>query len=340
MPHLPGSPAWQGDSSHSTVLDYHLSMLHDTARMDAFRRAIDASVQPGDVVVDLGCGSGVLSFMACEAGAGKVYAIEGGPVIDVARELAVDNGFDDRIEFLAGWSLYVGLPEPADVLISETIGNAGLDEGIVAWTVDARQRLLRPDAVLLPQRLRTWVCAVESFDDHALVGDWQSPDLPYDYTAAHRRAATTLWYADLTPANLLGQPELAADVDLRTAPPDALPRPWASLRVDRAGTLHALALPGPQCAALSRRDRRQPAASDRLELVPRVPAPGGAVRGRPGRRAGAWELLGVGRRRALGLAGRPHRRLSVLDTAGPRAPGGRLDTLSPVFHPDDRRCPR
>jgi protein arginine N-methyltransferase 1 len=240
MPQLPGGPVWQRDASHSTVLDYHLSMLHDTARMDAFRRAIDASVQPGDVVVDIGCGSGVLSFMACEAGAGKVYAIEGGPIIEVARELAVDNGFADRIEFLGGWSIDVGLPEPADVLISETIGNAGLDEGIVAWTFDARQRLLRPDAVLLPQRLRMWVCAAESFDDHLLVSDWRAPNLPYDYSAAHRRAARTLWYADLTPANLLGQPELAADIDLRTAS-DATITSSGQLMVGRDGTLHGLA---------------------------------------------------------------------------------------------------
>lgn len=240
MPHLPGSPAWQRGSSHSTVLDYHLSMLHDTARMDAFRRAIDAVVQPGDVVVDIGCGSGVLSFMACEAGAGKVYAIEGGPVIEVARELAIDNGFADRIEFLGGWSIEVGLPEPADVLISETIGNAGLDEGIVAWTSDARQRLLRPGAVLLPQRIRMWVAAAESFDDHAVVSDWRAPGLPYDYASAHRRAARTLWFADLTPNNLLGQPELAADVDLRFAHDETIAAA-GHLQVDRAGTLHGLA---------------------------------------------------------------------------------------------------
>ena len=222
------------------MLDYHLSMLHDTARMDSFRRAIHASVQPGDVVVDIGCGSGVLSFMACEAGARKVYAIEGGPIIDVARELAIDNGFADRIEFLGGWSIEVGLPEPADVLISETIGNAGLDEGIVAWTFDARRRLLRPGAVLLPQRLRLWVAAAESFDDHSLVSDWRSADLPYDYAAAHRRAARTLWYADLTPNNLLGQPELAADVDLRTASEETITAD-GRLQIDRDGTLHGLA---------------------------------------------------------------------------------------------------
>ena len=240
MPNLPGGPVWQRDASHSTVLDYHLSMLHDVARMDAFRRAIHAVVQPGDVVVDIGCGSGVLSFMACEAGAAKVYAIEGGPIIEVARELALDNGFADRIEFLSGWSIDVGLPEPADVLISETIGNAGLDEGIVAWTHDARQRLLRPGAVLVPNRLRVWVAAVESFDDHALVADWRTLPLPYDYAAAHRRASRTLWYVDLTSNHLLGQPELAADVDLTSAPDEAITSA-GTVRVDRDGTLHGLA---------------------------------------------------------------------------------------------------
>jgi len=240
MAHLPGSPVWQRDSSHAQVLDYHLSMLLDTARMDSYRRAIEASVQPGDVVVDIGCGTGVLSFMACEAGAKRVYAIEGGPVIEVARELAIDNGFADRIEFLGGWSIDVGIPEPADVLITETIGNAGLDEGIIAWTSDARQRLLRPGAVILPQRLRLWVAAAESFDSHTLVSDWWAPDLPYDYAAAHRRAAQTLWFADLTPSNLLGQPELAADIDLETARNETTATA-GHLRVDRDGTLHGLA---------------------------------------------------------------------------------------------------
>lgn len=240
MPHLPGSPVWQRDSAHAQVLDYHLSMLLDTARMDSYRRAIDATVKPGDIVVDIGCGSGVLTFMACEAGAERVYAIEGGPIIDVARELAADNGFADRVEFLSGWSVDVGLPEPADVLITETIGNAGLDEGIVAWTADARERLLRPGAAMLPQRLRVWVAAAQSFDDHALVADWSTPSLPYDYGAAHRRAAHTLWFADLTPGHLLGQPELAADIDLVTACNEATTAA-GHLRVDRGGTLHGLA---------------------------------------------------------------------------------------------------
>jgi hypothetical protein len=231
MPHLPGSLAWQGVASHSAVLDYHLGMLHDAARMDAFRRAIDATVKPG---------AGFTRHERQDAGAGKVYAIEGGPVIDVARELAAANGFEDRIEFLAGWSIEVGLPEPADVLISETIGNAGFNEGIIAWTFDARQRLLRPGAALIPQRLRLWIAPVEHFEDHVLVSEWRAETLPYDFTAAHRRAARTLWFGDLEPDNLLGQGEVAADVDLRTAPDETITSA-GELQVDRDGTLHGLA---------------------------------------------------------------------------------------------------
>jgi protein arginine N-methyltransferase 1 len=228
------------DSSHAHELDFHLSMLLDTARMGSYRRAIEASVKPGDVVLDIGCGTGVLSFMACEAGARKVYAIEGGPVIEVAKELAVDNGFADRIEFLRGWSVDVDIPEPADVLVTETIGHAGLDEGIITWTVDARERLLRPGAAIVPQRLRMWVAAVESVDDHALVSDWRAPDLPYDFSAASRRAAQTLWFASITPGNLLGQPELAADVDLMTVLNETITAS-GHLTVDRDGTVHGLA---------------------------------------------------------------------------------------------------
>ncbi|CAN5414940.1 hypothetical protein BH10ACT3_BH10ACT3_11160 [soil metagenome] len=94
--------------------------------------------------------------------------------------------------------------------------------------------------MLVPQRLRLWVAPVESFDDHALVSDWWTTGLPYDYSAAHRRAARTLWFVDLSPNSMLGQPELAADIDLRTAPNETITSA-GRLQVDRDGTLHGLA---------------------------------------------------------------------------------------------------
>ncbi|MEM9520947.1 MAG: 50S ribosomal protein L11 methyltransferase [Actinomycetota bacterium] len=240
MAPLPETPIWQRDSSHAQVLDYHLSMLLDTHRLDAFRRAIDATVSPGDVVVDVGCGTGILSFMACEAGARKVYAIEGAPILEVARDLAVANGFDDRIEFIEGWSIDVDLPEVADVLITETIGSAGLDEGIVAWAVDARARLLKPEASVIPSRLRLWVAPAHMADDHALVTDWLDTGLPYDLAPAYRRAARSLWFTRVVPDHLLGQPERAFDVDLTAADGEAMSAAGV-MEVDLDGTVHGLA---------------------------------------------------------------------------------------------------
>ena len=57
-------------------LEVHRTMICDRVRTEGFRRAIDAVVRPGDVVLDVGAGSGILSMFAARAGAARVYAIE------------------------------------------------------------------------------------------------------------------------------------------------------------------------------------------------------------------------------------------------------------------------
>ena len=240
MSHAHDPPTWRYGNTEAELLDYHLSMLVDEPRMRAFAAAVRRSVRPGDVVLDIGAGTGVLSFLACSAGASRVYAVEQGPVIELARELSARNGFDDRVVFINDWSTEIELPEPADVVVTETIGNAALDEGIIAWTIDARHRLLRHGGLVVPQRIRLCTAAVESWDDHAQVSDWSAPSLPVDFSMIRELATRTIWPVEVRADQLLTAPAMAADVDLRVAT-DASVMASGTAVVSRDGTLHGLA---------------------------------------------------------------------------------------------------
>jgi protein arginine N-methyltransferase 1 len=131
-------------------------MLNDQPRTKRFLSAISKVVRLGDVVVDLGTGTGILAMAAARAGARKVYAIEAGPVGKVAKKLFAANGLSDRIELVEGYSTDIDLPERADVLVTETFGNSPLSEEVLEIVVDARKRLLKPGARVVPGSVRVF----------------------------------------------------------------------------------------------------------------------------------------------------------------------------------------
>jgi protein arginine N-methyltransferase 1 len=134
----------------------HVRMLDDRARTSSFLQAIEEVVQEGDVVVDLGTGTGILAVAAARAGAHRVYAIEATGMSKAAASVFEANEVSDRITLVEGWSTQVDLPERADVLVSEVIGGDPLDEGVLELTLDARTRFLKPGARLVPSRLRMY----------------------------------------------------------------------------------------------------------------------------------------------------------------------------------------
>lgn len=131
----------------------HIRMLNDSVRSSRLIAAINAVVRPDDIVVEAGTGTGVLAVAAARAGARHVYAIEAGHMASVARELARANGVAERVTVVEGWSSAVRLPERGDVFVSETVGNAAFDEDLLATATDARQRLLKPGARMIPSSL-------------------------------------------------------------------------------------------------------------------------------------------------------------------------------------------
>jgi 2-polyprenyl-3-methyl-5-hydroxy-6-metoxy-1,4-benzoquinol methylase len=145
----------KADLDADTVL-LHVDMLNDRTRTSSYLESIRRNVRAGDVVLDIGTGTGIYAMAAARAGARHVYAIEAGPIERAARSLFEANGLSDRITLLRGWSSDLSLPERADVLISEVIGNEPLAEGVVGVTKDALKRLVKPGARLVPSRIRIY----------------------------------------------------------------------------------------------------------------------------------------------------------------------------------------
>lgn len=131
------------------LLDYG-RMISDHVRTDAFLRALERVVDRDSVVVDIGTGTGIFALSACRLGARHVYAIEPDDVIEVARRIAADNGFGDRITFLQDTSLAVNLAEPADVIISDIGGLLPYYSQHLPSIVDARERWLTAGGALIP----------------------------------------------------------------------------------------------------------------------------------------------------------------------------------------------
>ncbi len=93
----------------------HARTLHDDRRTGDYLAALAAAVRPGDVVLDLGTGRGVLAIAAVRAGARRVYAVEASDIAEVAERVFAANGVQDRVELIVGWSRQIELPEPADL---------------------------------------------------------------------------------------------------------------------------------------------------------------------------------------------------------------------------------
>lgn len=160
-----GLSAHLGSGIHINVENHH-NMLRDYIRMAAYRRAIERAVKTDTIAMDLGCGSGILSFFCAAAGAQKVVAIEKRPdIIMLAQELAKANGFEEKIEFIEGASSHIQedriQPKP-NLLVAEILGNGILEENVLEYTIDARDRFLAEGAAMIPFKLDIYFFGFDS----------------------------------------------------------------------------------------------------------------------------------------------------------------------------------
>jgi SAM-dependent methyltransferase len=142
-------------------IDIHRRMVGDDVRTGAFRASIGATVRPGDVVLDVGAGTGILSLFAAQAGAARVYGVERAPAaVALARRIVADNGLHDRVQILEAEAETAPVPEQADVIVAEWCGVFGVDENMLAPVLAARDRWLKPGGRMIPGPVTAWIAPV------------------------------------------------------------------------------------------------------------------------------------------------------------------------------------
>ncbi|KAH7096731.1 S-adenosyl-L-methionine-dependent methyltransferase [Auriculariales sp. MPI-PUGE-AT-0066] len=147
--------------------DIHAVMINDKVRTSTYASFImrNPGIFLNKVVLDVGCGTGILSMFAARAGAKRVIAVDASNIVHRARQIVKDNDFEDIITVVHGKIEEISLPEDishVDVIVSEWMGYALIYESMLDSVLVARDRFLKPGGILAPSHSRMMLALCEA----------------------------------------------------------------------------------------------------------------------------------------------------------------------------------
>jgi len=204
----------------------HEEMLKDSVRTVTYKNAIyhNKHLFRDKVVLDVGCGTGILSMFAAKAGARMVIGIDYSTIVEQAKKIVKDNKLDHIITIIRGKVEEVDLPVPkVDIIISEWMGYCLFYESMLDTVLYARDKWLRPGGLMFPDKATLYICAIEDrqYKDDKI--NWWDDVYGFDMSAI-RKVALTEPLVDVVDRNqVVTNNCLIKEIDIQTIKKDDIP---------------------------------------------------------------------------------------------------------------------
>ncbi|KAB2087836.1 hypothetical protein E1A91_A04G140600v1 [Gossypium mustelinum] len=206
----------------------HEEMIKDRVRTDTYRAAImqHQSFIEGKVVMDVGCGTGILSIFCAQAGAKRVYAVDASDIALQANEVVKANNLAEKIIVLHGRVEDVEIDEEVDVIISEWMGYMLLYESMLGSVITARDRWLKHGGLILPSNATLYMAPITHPDRYNdSIEFWRNVygiDMSAMLQLAKQCAFEEPCVETITGENVLTWPHVVKHVDCYTIQHDEL----------------------------------------------------------------------------------------------------------------------
>ena len=142
----------------------HEEMLKDQVRTKSYQAAIlnNPHFFKDKIVLDVGCGTGILSLFSAKAGAKHVYGIECSAIAKMAQKIVKDNGYESKVTIIQGKVEEVVLPvDKVDIIISEWMGYFLFYESMLDTVLYARDKWLAPEGLIYPDKATLNLVGIE-----------------------------------------------------------------------------------------------------------------------------------------------------------------------------------
>jgi len=218
-------------------------MIVDHRRTVSFVDALRSAIRPGSVVLDIGTGTGFFSYLACQFGAARVYAVESDIAIEVGKICAKGIPGSERITWIHELSTSIDLPEQVDVVVGDLHGVLPFFKGNIESMADARNRHLKPGGAMIPARDVLYAVPAHAPDEYKCIeSPWRNNDYGIDLSPTAPYVFNHWWRAKPEPVpleHLLSEAQCWGEIDYSTDEIGHIDKHlvW---EINRAAKLHGL----------------------------------------------------------------------------------------------------